>query len=55
MSPKHLYSLDVNSLNFCRFSFLPLPPSLQRESEGLEALIAVPNLVESEFVSSVFS
>lgn len=54
-APKHLYSIDVNSLNFCRFSFIPLPPSLQRESEGLEALVAIPNLAESEFVSFITS
>ncbi|KAH9168819.1 WD40 repeat-like protein [Lactarius sanguifluus] len=34
------YSLDVNALNFCRFSLLPL-------HDGGEALVAVPNLVES--------
>ncbi|KAI0255015.1 WD40-repeat-containing domain protein [Lactifluus subvellereus] len=44
------YSLDVNALNFCRFSLLPLADAT-RPSVGSEprrmALIAVPNLVES--------
>ncbi|KAF9514936.1 hypothetical protein BS47DRAFT_1376400 [Hydnum rufescens UP504] len=43
--PSLLYSMDVNALNFCRFSLLPLPPPLRRES--MDALIAVPNLVNS--------
>ncbi|KAI5892652.1 WD40 repeat-like protein [Schizophyllum commune H4-8] len=33
------YSMDVNALNYCRFSLLP--------RTGSEALIAVPNLVDS--------
>ncbi|KAF8834310.1 WD40 repeat-like protein [Paxillus ammoniavirescens] len=41
--PALRYSLDVNSMNYCRFSLLP--PS-SPNSEGT-ALIAVPNLVES--------
>ncbi|KAF9223833.1 WD40 repeat-like protein [Gyrodon lividus] len=40
--PLH-YSLDVNALNYCRFSLLP---TLSPDSE-ITALIAVPNLVES--------
>jgi len=46
--PTRLYSLDVNALNFCRFSLLPL---VGPHRPGYEALLAVPNLVESEFVS----
>ena len=50
-APTLLYSLDVNALNFCRFSLLPLglhesSPSSSRGS----ALVAVPNLVESSLV-----
>ncbi|KAN0092896.1 WD40-repeat-containing domain protein [Tylopilus felleus] len=41
--PPLCYSLDVNALNFCRFSLLPGPSS----DGDLTALIAVPNLVES--------
>ncbi len=37
------YSLDVNALNFCRFSIL------SSHKAGNEALIAVPNLVESSW------
>jgi hypothetical protein len=43
-TPSLCYSLDVNALNYCRFSLLP--------SDGTEssALVAVPNLVESALV-----
>ncbi|PCH42454.1 WD-40 repeat-containing protein [Wolfiporia cocos MD-104 SS10] len=44
-TPKLLYSMDVNALNYCRFSLLPL-----LDDEGGDerrALIALPNLVES--------
>ncbi|KAJ7659938.1 WD40-repeat-containing domain protein [Mycena rosella] len=43
--PTLCYSLDVNALNFCRFSLLPGPAA----SDGGEAtaLVALPNLVES--------
>jgi hypothetical protein len=43
--------MDVNALNFCRFSLLPLSPPLRRES--MDALIAVPNLVNSALVSQI--
>lgn len=39
------YSLDVNALNFCRFSLLPIHGDAQ-------ALVAVPNLVESALASA---
>ncbi|KAJ7034964.1 WD-40 repeat-containing protein [Mycena alexandri] len=39
-TPALCYSLDVNALNYCRFSLLP-------GSSADEALIALPNLVES--------
>ncbi|KAJ7637684.1 WD-40 repeat-containing protein [Mycena polygramma] len=39
-TPALCYSLDVNALNYCRFSLLP-------GSSPDEALIALPNLVES--------
>ncbi|KAF7327568.1 WD40 repeat-containing protein [Mycena kentingensis (nom. inval.)] len=38
-TPTLCYSMDVNSLNFCRFSLLP--------GQSEDALIALPNLVES--------
>ncbi|EKM58244.1 uncharacterized protein PHACADRAFT_182611 [Phanerochaete carnosa HHB-10118-sp] len=42
--PELRYSMDVNALNYCRFSLLPLQD--QTES-GPVALLAVPNLIES--------
>jgi ASTRA-associated protein 1 len=43
-TPSLLYSLDVNSLNFCSFNLLAL-------SDSPTALIALPNLVDSNYVS----
>ena len=43
------YSLDVNALNFCRFSLLCLDPP--QPSVDMRALVAVPNLVESSLAS----
>jgi len=43
------YSLDVNALNFCRFSLLRL--DVQPPSADLRALVSVPNLVESSLAS----
>jgi len=43
------YSLDVNALNFCRFSLLCL--DVQPSSADMRALVAVPNLVESSLAS----
>ncbi|KAI0787825.1 WD-40 repeat-containing protein [Fomes fomentarius] len=43
--PQLSYSLDVNALNFCRFSLLPLPEHARTADR--HALVAVPNLVES--------
>ena len=40
--PTLCHALDVNALNYCRFSLL---------SFGATSLIAVPNLVESAWVS----
>jgi len=42
------YSLDVNALNFCRFSLL----RLDVPSADMRALVAVPNLVESSLAST---
>ncbi|KAH8099976.1 WD-40 repeat-containing protein [Cristinia sonorae] len=42
--PELLHSLDVNALNYCRFSLMSLDPSQSIEEE---AFVAVPNLVES--------
>ncbi|KAK0446436.1 WD-40 repeat-containing protein [Desarmillaria tabescens] len=46
------YSMDVNALNYCRFSLMPLPPNdsttgSSSKDQSNEALIALPNLVES--------
>jgi hypothetical protein len=43
------YSLDVNALNFCRFSLLRL--DAPQPSADMRALVAVPNLVESSLAS----
>ncbi|CCM03104.1 uncharacterized protein FIBRA_05224 [Fibroporia radiculosa] len=43
--PQCCYSLDVNALNYCRFSLLCVAPDDAHNGE--RALIAVPNLVES--------
>ncbi|KAL7409943.1 WD40-repeat-containing domain protein [Mrakia frigida] len=45
-TPKLLYSLDVNALNYCRFSLLPLPSKGGEE----EAWLAMPNLTDSETI-----
>ena len=47
--PELEYSMDVNALNYCRFSLLPLSASVGT-SEETRALLAVPNLVESALV-----
>ncbi|KAG8899800.1 ASTRA complex subunit [Tulasnella sp. 408] len=44
--PTLRYSLDVNALNFCRFSLLPETT----DGEESHALVAVPNLVDSALV-----
>lgn len=51
--PTLCYSMDVNALNYCRFSLLRLSPSRAGEDR---ALVALPNLVESSVVcmSSLF-
>jgi hypothetical protein len=49
------YSLDVNALNFCRFSLLPLYDDDDEDghsAEAAQALVAVPNLVESSLASA---
>ncbi|KAF8656270.1 hypothetical protein AX16_002706 [Volvariella volvacea WC 439] len=48
--PKLCYSMDVNALNFCRFSLLPVPPGEASGSTEVEprALIALPNLIDSD-------
>ena len=48
-TPRLCYSMDVNALNYCRFSLMPLAESCRGEER--RALIALPNLVESSFVS----
>ncbi|EPQ52637.1 WD-40 repeat-containing protein [Gloeophyllum trabeum ATCC 11539] len=44
-TPSLLYAMDVNALNYCRFSLCPLPPP--RRTGEISALLAVPNLIES--------
>ncbi|SRR5258708_1659314 len=44
------YSLDVNALNFCRFSLLSL--DLPSSVADMRALVAVPNLIESSLASA---
>ncbi|KAG6331402.1 hypothetical protein ID866_7688 [Astraeus odoratus] len=46
-TPTLCYSMDVNALNYCRFSLLPIQPNISLGGEEVTALIAVPNLVES--------
>ena len=59
--PALRYSFDVNALNFCRFSFLPVVtntgktplhsvPSASKQTENAVALLAIPNLVDSALV-----
>ncbi|KAH9960925.1 WD-40 repeat-containing protein [Russula dissimulans] len=52
-APALRYSLDVNALNFCRFSLLPLDMHAHAPSVTTEprALVAVPNLVDSSLAS----
>ncbi len=47
-APELCYSMDVNALNYCRFSLLPLPEDACTGAR--RALVAVPNLVESAHV-----
>lgn len=49
-NPKLCYSMDVNSLNYCRFSLLPTPLV---STDSNEALIALPNLIESSYVCTL--
>ena len=51
-TPVLSYSMDINALNYCRFSLISLP-SREPEEIGARALIAVPNLVESHLVSFI--
>ncbi|KAL5525641.1 hypothetical protein ACEPAG_6977 [Sanghuangporus baumii] len=48
-TPQLRYSLDVNALNFCRFSLLPYSAQQAGSSSSSDAsaLVAVPNLIES--------
>lgn len=53
-TPALCYSLDINSLNFCRFSLLPTSndgaqPENDKRGDD-KVLIALPNLVESSLV-----
>jgi predicted oxidoreductase (fatty acid repression mutant protein) len=41
-TPTATLSLDVNSLNYCRFALCPTGPG--------KALLALPNLIESELI-----
>ncbi|KAG2037649.1 WD-40 repeat-containing protein [Suillus americanus] len=48
-TPTICYSMDVNALNYCKFSLLVLA-----EARAQEGLLAVPNLVESALVGNPF-
>ena len=48
-TPSLSYSLDVNALNFCRFSLLNLPTGSDKNGEP-KALISLPNLIDSSTV-----
>lgn len=50
-TPPLCYSMDVNALNYCRFSLMPLAESARNDER--RALIALPNLVESSFVRAL--
>ena len=50
-TPVLKYSMDVNALNYCRFSLLPLPTFSDKEHT---ALIALPNLIESSLVRAQY-
>lgn len=55
-APTLAYSMDVNALNYCRFSFLQLPPSCTIAGIGSSTtpatgLLALPNLVDSSTVN----
>jgi hypothetical protein len=48
-APVRLDSMEVNALNYCRFSLLPVPETVGRG--GVDELwLALPNLVESACV-----
>lgn len=51
-SPQLCYSLDVNALNYCRFSLMPIAGEARTGER--QALLAVPNLVESAYVRASF-
>lgn len=48
-APTLCYSMDVNALNYCRFSLLPIS-----SSDETSALLAVPNLVESSQLRQMY-
>jgi hypothetical protein len=43
--------LDVNSLNFCRFSIASAPSSGKGKGKEAEGVLVVPSLLDSEYVS----
>jgi hypothetical protein len=51
--PWIIYSLDVNTMNFCAFAWTPASPGLLSENDSSEEiLLAVPNIMTSESVGS---
>ena len=53
--PTLCYSMDVNALNYCRFSLLRLSPSCAScDNSDDGALVALPNLVDSSVVCISF-
>jgi ASTRA-associated protein 1 len=52
--PLILHIVDVNTMNFCSFAWTPASPGLSSENGSHEEiLIAVPNIMTSETVSSL--
>ncbi len=48
--PQRIFTLEVNALNYCRFSLLPLPPAEGDDAPQDQALIAVPHTLESAYI-----
>jgi hypothetical protein len=48
-------SMDVNALNYCRFSYLPISSEIDSSDDEGVIWIGLPNLVESSCVRSYFN
>ncbi|PPQ71184.1 hypothetical protein CVT24_010002 [Panaeolus cyanescens] len=49
-TPALRYSMDINAINFCRFSLLSGTASSSQPAGGKQALLGLPNLVDSSTV-----